>query len=556
MQNEKGTKTTIIPKDDSQQVIYMMPHPESAEDEIDLWQLLLPFVRYKVQILIFLVLGIILGTGIPLFFGKTVYQNSIFYQYQDISDISNISSFKSRDELSSEYYYPDRDFFSMAELDLSYSLLQQYWNIDFGKTLQKQQESLKKSESFFFSDCKECGVGAEVTVTTDSPALTLETLHQIDLYFRTRNQQLITKQVELQLKNLGRKKTTLLLTTISSLETISPIQFQKKNEFDLYYFEDKKIYLIAEQVQGGVKIIKTKNKRLGNLHLSALLNSSSKKSEPIDAKDIVSRLNKLLSTFQMKSDERSRKISERRFSTFKLHILQSQVDNGNHGDAANIEALELQEKTLSQAIGELGTEINQLRAKIRLSSSILNQAFYLKELLNEQPENSWIEFLNLRQQQQQQQPDRETDKKTDKKPDQNKAVSEYMFNIIDIGAYEIELNQLNQEIIQNKILLKVSREGLISPFKLIQGPKIESMERKFTLQFFQDKDVEETKAMTIEDIKPVRTSKKILLISFALALFLGILTVIIRIFMQKIKSQENLRRQKQDFMEALRFWRL
>ena len=43
------------------QIVYMMPQQEFEEDEIDLFQLLLPPLKYKLQILIFLIVGVLFG---------------------------------------------------------------------------------------------------------------------------------------------------------------------------------------------------------------------------------------------------------------------------------------------------------------------------------------------------------------------------------------------------------------------------------------------------------------------------------------------------------------
>ncbi len=49
---------------EKQQVVYMVPSQDMDEDEIDLWQLILPLVKYKLQILLFLLLGLAIGFGI------------------------------------------------------------------------------------------------------------------------------------------------------------------------------------------------------------------------------------------------------------------------------------------------------------------------------------------------------------------------------------------------------------------------------------------------------------------------------------------------------------
>lgn len=48
---------------EKKQIVYMVPSTDFEEDEIDLWQLFLPLVKYKLQILLFLIVGIAIGVG-------------------------------------------------------------------------------------------------------------------------------------------------------------------------------------------------------------------------------------------------------------------------------------------------------------------------------------------------------------------------------------------------------------------------------------------------------------------------------------------------------------
>ncbi|MBT4263369.1 MAG: hypothetical protein HOD85_04075 [Deltaproteobacteria bacterium] len=59
---EEGTND-----EQKQQLVYMMPQQDFDEDEIDLWQLFLPLIKYKVQILLFLMVGLVIGLGYPLY---------------------------------------------------------------------------------------------------------------------------------------------------------------------------------------------------------------------------------------------------------------------------------------------------------------------------------------------------------------------------------------------------------------------------------------------------------------------------------------------------------
>lgn len=66
MQDETTDKAGNSDASGEKQVVYMMPAPDLEEDEIDLWQLILPLIRYKLQILIFLFIGLAVGIGYPM----------------------------------------------------------------------------------------------------------------------------------------------------------------------------------------------------------------------------------------------------------------------------------------------------------------------------------------------------------------------------------------------------------------------------------------------------------------------------------------------------------
>ncbi len=74
-----------MPSDNSdrQPVVYVMPPQETDTDAIDYWQLFLPLIKYKVQILLFLLLGTIVGIAIPWLFGNSLYLGTIEYQFDE-----------------------------------------------------------------------------------------------------------------------------------------------------------------------------------------------------------------------------------------------------------------------------------------------------------------------------------------------------------------------------------------------------------------------------------------------------------------------------------------
>ena len=89
------------------QIVYMMPHQEFEEDEIDLFQLLLPPLRYKLQILIFLIFGIIIGIGVTWY--KTTIQYTSELDEKYLGTQSEINFLEEKKQFALE------DFFSSIQ---------------------------------------------------------------------------------------------------------------------------------------------------------------------------------------------------------------------------------------------------------------------------------------------------------------------------------------------------------------------------------------------------------------------------------------------------------
>jgi hypothetical protein len=67
MSNKPNSPEESTNDQEKQQLVYLMPQQDFDEDEIDLWQLFLPLIKYKVQILLFLMVGLVIGLGYPLY---------------------------------------------------------------------------------------------------------------------------------------------------------------------------------------------------------------------------------------------------------------------------------------------------------------------------------------------------------------------------------------------------------------------------------------------------------------------------------------------------------
>ena len=62
--------------------VYLAPQPKIKEQEIKIWDLLLPTLEYKWQVLGVVFLGLLTGILACWIYGESVYQDYIEYQYE------------------------------------------------------------------------------------------------------------------------------------------------------------------------------------------------------------------------------------------------------------------------------------------------------------------------------------------------------------------------------------------------------------------------------------------------------------------------------------------
>jgi hypothetical protein len=109
MSNKPETPEEGTNDPQKQQLVYMMPQHDFDEDEIDLWQLFLPLIKYKVQILLFLIVGLGIGLGYPQ------YKRSQTRQKTAAVKPNNESIGITLKQLTEELEIGKQDFFSLID---------------------------------------------------------------------------------------------------------------------------------------------------------------------------------------------------------------------------------------------------------------------------------------------------------------------------------------------------------------------------------------------------------------------------------------------------------
>src|SRR3989339_1780094 len=81
MTEKKTSKKTTTPPSEGAQTIYIVPNPDLEKQELKVVDVLVPLVRYKLQVASVVVLGLLLGIWASLRYGEVLYTDYIEYQY-------------------------------------------------------------------------------------------------------------------------------------------------------------------------------------------------------------------------------------------------------------------------------------------------------------------------------------------------------------------------------------------------------------------------------------------------------------------------------------------
>jgi hypothetical protein len=508
MESNKPSTQTPTTHSDRQPVVYVMPPQQTHGDEIDLWQLFLPLLKYKVQIILFLLMGALVGIALQLFLGNTIYTNTVAYQFDK-------NRFEKRKELS----IPE-EFVAFSKSEEILSIPNKYRSIIIGR----------------FADNTIVFTGV-----TNDPQITNEALVHFHSFFKERNKITIMNTFDLKIGELKRAKNIIDRDFISLNQSEEKITYAKIGNKTLLFHQNKGIYYVLETRHVGEKTIisatKYSKSNISRIfeHQMAFLISHLQKKQTITNELMFSLLG-----FQQMSKQMLQLKIEQKTNNEIIYLLEEKKSFAKN-DNLEKKSMELAEKT-----GVLQAKINQHKLEITDIEELSSRITYFIMQLKDLPIGLTIEkILN----------DRSNDPLNAKQDPW-----EYLRNS---KEYFTQTEKTDEEIQKFSITKHLINEDYVRPIITITPPSLELTQRNFKLNLSKmnivfDPDaaeVTETKMGSV-DLSPIYYSKKVFIICLGIALFIAIVSVYARILISRIKKNGGFQEQKKEFTDALRFWKL
>jgi len=559
MQNSENSPSQQLITPEDKQIVYMMPSQDFEEDEIDLLQLFLPLVKYKLQIMLVMAACVIISMMITLMFGKVQYTNSLIYKHTNKGTILR--------------FLPEKHFFLRDELARARSLLKSYWDIpdemtDYQLAKHFNGPEIKKPV-LSFTENKNIENGFSLTVTTDNPGQTLNALAGIYSYSIQRNRELIREQNTTQLKKLKKEKETYYRRFSAVLNKLDAVKFVKTGTSEYLYSKTPRYLYVLENISGKRRAIKIDSTRMGRIMQSSKITDilAFSKSLPTLPEQLSSARDEIFKN----SEDLLLLTTERKTKSQVVAMLEWELEEPENRE----NAAQYQEKnsSISEEISMLSTKIAVLQNSLNLVildykiiQARLKELIYIKQTLSGLQANNWVNITN--------------ESKNEKENLNYYSKLEEKIAAVQlpyIQNYDQSLKDVNKKI-EKIIVSNVFNENknirpsgiytdvwekriTMTPLTIVQPPDAKMMETKLSLGFGSGKrdGVEAEKSSTtqkLEIAKAMFRNKKTLIILFVVSLFLAIFSVFIRVFAGKMKSSENYAALKQEFLEALKYYKL
>jgi hypothetical protein len=532
MESNTPSKDTPSDNPDRQPVVYVMPPQEIDTDEIDFWQLFLPLIKYKVQIILFLLLGTIVGIAIPWLFGNTLYTNTVEYQFD-----------KNRFENKKELVIPE-DLVTFSKSKEIFSFPSKYEEIITGE----------------FVDNKIVFTG----VASD-PKNTIEALTFFHSFFKERNRKMITDLYDLRISESKREKAIINREFVSQYRSEEKIKYVKTGNKIIFYFQDKDIFYIQEIRQRGEKIYEVTKKvsspkniiGISKPKLQLLISHLQEKSTIAD--DMMTSLQE----YQQLSQQLLQLIIKQKINNEIIFLLNEKKSQEEIKPSdiisyqEKIIAFEKKSIELADKTGVLRSKIDRLKLNINNLNKLTDRITNLKTQLRDLPPGATTEELlsDLLVDSQNKQDSEEYLRKMK----DSRESREYRWKINDSREYFGIMEQIDEAIRKLNVSRYLIHEEYIHVFNVISMPSLDTIRRDFKLSFFSmnftfDPNAVETKERN--DLSPIYYSKKILIICLIIALLSAFASIYARMMISKIKETDGFQEHKREFAEALKFWKL
>ena len=559
MQSSENAPTQQLISPQDKQVVYMLHPQEFEEDEIDLWQLFLHLVKFKLQIILVMAACIFTYVIITLMFGKVQYTNSLIYKHTNKGTPLR--------------FLPEDHFFLKNELTRARSLLESYWDIPDKTTdyqlVQYFNGPKVKTPVLSFTKDEINKNEFSLTVTTDNRGQTLNALADIFSYSIQRNREIIREQNTTRLNELKREKETCDRNFFAVFHTLDTVKFVKTGTLEYLFSSTPGNLLVFENISGERRAIKIDSTRMGRLMRNSRIIDMLAFSKPLatlteqlsSAHDDIFKITEDLLPLTTEIKIKSRLVT-------LLEQEMKEPENRENGTQyqEKISSISKEISAFTTKITILQNSLNLVISEYKKTLDKLKEYIYLKQLLSGLQANVWINILNKSQSE-------EADLKSISKLEQEIAAVKIPY----IQNYDRILMGVNDKI-KNIIIDNVFNEktnirpfGIYTdvwekkikriPLTIIQPPEDKTTETKLSFRFGSEKrdGVEEAKSITtpkLEIVKAMVRNKRVLIILLVVSLFLAIFSVFIRVLVGMMKSSTNSTAHKQDFLEALKYFKL
>jgi hypothetical protein len=527
MENDSNDLTGQLVKPSKQQIIYMMPQHELEGDSIDLWQFFLPLVKYKVQILLFLLVGGFLGIFIPLYFGKTEYTSRIIYQTD--KNFSNKT-----------LYVPD----------------------EFQNYLKSQNVLEIHSNLAKFTQGSISGETIDFSISTDDPKKTFNISKNLNTYFLNKIEKKVLAIIQVEIDKLSREKLFLSESLISSIEHAKNIHYEKNGGTAVFFEKDSELLYISETLPTQVRAKKIPI--VGNPREFAQRKIGKTDRSVMSFSLLNDRLKERYQELQEQEQQLFLEIT-RKDSNILLLSLIEQRKNSNSLSNHTIESytdlltrIENEMSRLSSVIGDISIKKNQVKMVTKLATEEYENIAYIIRTTEEAEQNKWIDISSIGFGI----PESSANSTIIFGANASGNADKKAKSLFEINSYETRLKVINDEIKKRLITKNIIERSDISP--LSAKSDFNNIERKFILSitdksynYNPNLDEEpQTELKPSFDLEPIRFSKQIFMICVLIALGVAVVSVFVRVLLLGVRSSSQFKARKQDFVEALKFWKI
>ena len=530
--------------------VYLAPQPKIKEQEIKIWDLLLPTLEYKWQVLGVVFLGLLTGILACWIYGESVYQDYIEYQYEPPPayvaqpvDVNLEKQLKSRPIIKDlkvlqikypEAYYPDQYLLRPEELWRAKEILEKNFHLPKAASAFKLAQTFKGSDRIRFSDCKGCLVGSQLRVSTNQVQTTFEALTELNQFIQTRNQEIYTQLYQSQLDEENRQMLAADQSLLKGLERLDDYAFVPLSRGGRYYLEKEGVQYLLEVEEGKAKAVQFDSVAA----LGSLSSEIKSKLAPLTGQKTgqAARLVNLYQHYFELAQEQRETLVKRENQWAELKKAQTTA-----GEVSDLETSLAQTEAKQD---RLVAEMNQLEFKAGLLYERLQQVMSARLQLSTYPKNRWVE-VDIVKNKLPTESESQARRPNERRPDQ----------IVDLEYYHESQGYRRQNLASLAELVATYRLGLFSPIQVVKAPSLNTVQVAFRLNFKKDQEGDLAKSLRFEDFEPVYFSTKALVLFGIIAFGLAVVSVLLRVYLLEAQQKGHLSQLKSQLINALKNWR-